>query len=241
MVSSPFELMDVEYDPHETQVTKTNTASEGALTEEEFEELIAGARDLDPIYDMIAEFIIVSMGRLGLRLGELVHMKESWVDFDEQWINIPAHEKCTMGKDGGICGQCRQQAKQMAKTNDLPIEETEKLYWKAKTARAKRSVPYSFNDRFVNIVNKYFDEYDEFRGSYSAVRRRIDKAAEASNLDTYHVKPHSLRATAATYHAGTGIDVWTLQAMMGWAYANTAEHYIVNSAKRTRLVLEEHH
>lgn len=241
MVKSPFEVMDVEYDPHDSQLARTNTSAENALSVEEYEKLLNGVQQLEPLYDLVMEFVVIATGRLGLRSGELMHIRPEWVDHENKWIHVPAHEKCQRGRDGGICGMCRNLAKQTAKQNDISREDAEKLYWKSKSARSERKVPYSFSDRCERVVTEYFEEFDKLQGSRNTIIRRLNKAVDLSDLERDRVTPHGLRATAATYHAGTGIDVWTLQAMMGWAYAATAEHYILNSGERTKVVLEEHH
>jgi integrase len=241
MVKSPFEVMDVDYDPHDSQLTRTNTSAENALNEKEFEQLYDGVRQLEPLYDLVMEFFVLATGRLGLRIGELMHIKPEWIDFEEKWIHVPAHEKCERGRDGGICGTCRSLAKQTAERNDITQSEAEKLYWKSKSPRSEREIPYSFSDRCERVIERYFEEFDKMQGSRQTLIRRLNTALEMSELDVDRVQPHALRATAATYHAGTGMDVWTLQAFMGWAYAETAEHYILNSAQRTKKVLEEFH
>lgn len=241
MVQSPFELKDVDYDPHENSQTRTNTSAEDALTRRQFEDLYYGAKNLDPPYRLQAEFVLLAQGRLGLRVGELAHLSAEWIDTESHRINIPAHEPCIMGQDGGICGYCKQLAQQTADTNDIDVEEAEDLFWKAKTANAKREIPYNWSSRCVDVVTEFESQYEKFPISKSGINRRIQKCIEASNTELPDINPHALRATAATFHASTGMDVWTLQALMGWAYPNTAENYIVNNADRTEVVLNRHH
>lgn len=242
MVQSPFELKNTEYDPHENTKTRTNTSAENALDRRAFEDLFHAAKGLDEPYRLQSEFILLATGRLGLRSGELVHLKSDWIDTEKHRVNIPAHEPCTNGSDGGICGYCRQLAAQMADTNEeLGKDEAEELFWKAKTANAKRGVPYNWSDRCVDVVTEFVSEYDSFPVSKSGIDRRVKKCVENCRRDLDNISPHALRATAATYHASTGMDVWTLQALMGWAYPNTAENYIVNNADRTEVVLNRHH
>jgi hypothetical protein len=51
------------------------------------------------------------LGCLGLRSGELCHLHRDWIDWRRRMIEIPALTDCHKGKDGGICGSCRQAAK----------------------------------------------------------------------------------------------------------------------------------
>ena len=106
---------------------------------------------------------------------------------------------------------------------------------------AARDVPYSFHDECIEVVEAYFDEFDRVRLSYGKASRKCNKVAAMAGLDSDDVTPHGLRATAAMYHTETGIDMWGLQSFFGWAYPNTARHYILNNARRTQKLLEERH
>lgn len=243
MVESPFKDLDVPYDPMETEETKATTSGERSLSDAEFERLLKAADMFDPLRNVEMRFVILSLGRLGLRVGELAHLRKSWVNWSKEWIEIPAHQPCERGKDGAICGSCRQHAEQMARVNDIDISDTERFFWKPKTAKASREVPFSFSDRVEKVVTRYFEELstDRFTPSQPTVRRWLDKAAERSGLPNDHLRPHDLRATAANHHAGTGLDVYALKAFMGWSRSETAERYMRDSSERTKKVFEKFH
>lgn len=244
MVESPFKDVDVDYDPLETEETRANTSSENTLTPREFELLLEGARKQEPKDDLITEFAIYVTGRLGLRVGELTHLRESWIDWENEWIEIPAYQPCERGKDGGICGSCRLHAKQLAEWNEeINQEDAEKLFWKAKTAKAARKVPFSFSDECKDVLERFFDELpvDRFTPSQPWVRRHIKTAAEDSELNNTKIRPHDLRATAANYHADTGLDVYALKHFMGWSRSGTAARYMRDSSERTKMVFEMFH
>lgn len=154
--------------------TNTKTSADRAITQPEFEALYAGACQIEPLLDLEARFLLIAAGRLGLRKGEIRHMKPHWIDFDEEIIHIPEHDPCDVGKHGGICGACRAQARQMAEHNDAPIDEIKDLYWKAKTIRAARGVPYSFSDRAKYIIPEYFDEFDKVTLATDAFRHDFE-------------------------------------------------------------------
>ena len=44
-------------------------------------------------------FFLVTMGRLGMRVGEVNHIRESWYKEDRGVISIPPHSNC----DRGLC------------------------------------------------------------------------------------------------------------------------------------------
>jgi integrase len=207
MTDNPFEDRDLEHDPFETDQTAPTVSKENALEEDEFERLLEGASRLDDLYDLEARFVILLAGRLGMRAGEIRHIKKDWVDFDKDRIHVPAHEPCDMGKDGEICGSCKQSARQMAETNDVKYEEIVELFWKAKTAEAERDVPYGWSDQCKEVIETFFDRFEEYYGSQSSINRRVDQSLKsADDLDTDATSPHGLRATAATYHAGRGLN-----------------------------------
>jgi integrase len=240
MPTSPFNTEDTAYDPFSTDYTESETSAEKAIDQDVFRKLLDATDELKPLRDLNAKFFLLVAGRLGLRVGEILHMRESWVDDNSQWVEIPEHQPCDRGKGGGMCGACRQAAKQMAETNDVPMAEVEDLYWKPKTIQAARVVPYSFHDECVEVVESYFDEFDKVMFSRGKAVRLCDELAELASVDK-KVRPHGLRATAAMYHVETGLDMWALQSFMGWAYPSTARKYILNNSKRTKILLEEKH
>ena len=67
--------------------------------------------------------ILVCCGRLGLRAGEITHLEESWVNWNEKKIQIPKYSNCTKGKDREVCGYCRNRAKDNLESNNLTQEE----------------------------------------------------------------------------------------------------------------------
>lgn len=242
MVESPFKKLDIEHDPFENEHTKADTSGERALSNDEFEALIEGARELKPDHDVRTEHAVVVMGRLGLRIGEYLHLRESWIDWKKKRIKIPAYQPCRRGKDGGLCGQCRSHAKQMARYNDVEFPEAKQLFWKAKTAKAAREVPFSFSGYIQDLLPKYFYtlDVDRIQGSQSYVGRRLKQAADKAGLGT-EIRPHDLRATAANHHADTGMDVYALKSFMGWSRSDTAERYMRDSTERTQRVFNRFH
>lgn len=239
--------------------TTVQNSKERALDDREFELLVEGSYRMGDYYDLESRVIIYVAGRLGLRVGEIVHMRESWIDWRNQMIKIPEHQHCEKGRDGGICGYCRQNAQQMAEvrtkwvlediydaldeyepgnqvTPDVFVtgEEMKDMMWNAKTAAAAREVPFDASPRAEIALERYFDRFDRFQVSKSGVNRRIERAAEkAIELSPEDIHPHGLRSTAASYWAGRGLRAIPLQAMFGWADLQVAKRYVANSGERT--------
>jgi integrase len=236
-------------------------SKENALSDREFELLVEGTYSMDSYFDLEARLIIYIGGRLGMRVGEIVHMKEHWIDWRRQMIEIPKHEPCDKARDGdSICGYCRQNLKQLTgirtkwKLDEIYAEdlnvfepgnrvtpeafvdesEMEDHMWNAKTEAAAREIPFDAEARAEIALERYFDRFDEFKTSKSGVNRRINRAAEyADELEPDDIHPHGLRSTAASYWAARGLGTIPLQAMFGWSEMSVAKRYVASSGERT--------
>ena len=224
---------------HHKRTSSVTHSKEKALDQREFELLYEGAQKIDGYRGLEAQFIVFVAGRLGLRAGEIAHMKEGWVDWREKLIQIPAHQPCTKGKDGSMCGSCRQQIQQCVRVNDdVELEDVEDNWWRPKTEAAVRGVPFGWSPRAELLMERFFDQFDRFERSYTAIGRRVKHAAEESpELNPEDVHPHCLRASAATLLAGKGLSAHTLCSMFGWVSMATAEVYLSRSSDNTKRAL----
>lgn len=223
-------------------------SKEDALTETEFELLLEGARKMNSCYyyDPDPTFTIMVLSRLGLRRGELAHFQESWIDWQNKMIKIPSHQKCKKGKNRTVCGYCKQIARQRVEyaNDNLSMEEALEWMWVPKTEAAAREIYFGFDPRLELYIRRYFDneEYTRYEASGTAINRRVKKAAKlAPQLSPENVRPHSLRATAATFHAGRGLKMLALTQMMGWCQPSTAEVYIGRNGENTKRQLNSIH
>lgn len=225
-------------------------SKEDALSEREFELLLEAAGDMGQscyYYSPDPEFVIYCLGRLGLRRGELAHLQGDWIDWREKMIEIPLSSSCNKARDGeSVCGYCRQLARQRVESSDddLTFEEAIQWMWVPKTEAAAREIYFGFDARAELFIERYFDNpsYTKFEASSTSINRRVKKAAEKVDiLDKENVRPHSLRATAATFHAGRGLKLLALMQMMGWAQPQTAEIYIGRSGQNTARQLDSIH
>ena len=90
-------------------VSLVRHSKENALERDEFEELVKACDK--SLFPQQNRFLVLVMGRLGLRAAEVAHMKESWLVKPKKMIRIPEHEPCD-------CSSCKAQAKQRAEVND---------------------------------------------------------------------------------------------------------------------------
>lgn len=216
---------------------------EDALSEREFELLLEGTYEMRDYYGFQARFIILVGGRLGLRRGEIGHMRESWIDWRRNMIQIPRREPCQKGRDGGVCGYCRSLAEQRVEHAEddeagITMEQALAETWRPKTEAAIREVPFDHDARAQLVIERFFDEYDAYPASCQSINRRVKKAAEhADELEPEYVYPHCLRATAATMLAAKGIDLLPFKSMLGWSQIGTAQCYVSESGENTQRAL----
>lgn len=231
---------------HQYRGRSITHSKENALDEREFELLLEGARELSQSQHYYApdpELTIYLMGRLGLRRGELVHMHEDWINWREKQIEIPPHQPCEMGKDGEICGDCRQKARQRVDhADELTLEEALEHSWVPKTEAGVRDIYFGHDVRAELYLERYFasDEYDRFEPSGTGIARRVTRSAElAPELHPDVTHPHGLRATAASHFADRDLGIYQLKQVMGWCRLDTAEAYISNSSVQTAKALDD--
>lgn len=228
---------------HHQQVDTVTHSKDHALDEREFELLYEGAQKLDGYRALEAQFIVLAAGRLGMRGGEITHFLSDWVNWREKMIEVPAHQPCDKGKDGGRGGHCEQLLKQTVRVNDdVDREDVEDHWWRPKTQAAVRGIPFGQCPRFEIVLERFLDEFDRFERSFTAIGRRVDRAAEhAEELDPDEVFPHALRATAATHLAGKGLDANALCSMFGWTSLSTARVYLARSDSNTKRAVRSIH
>jgi len=214
--------------------------NEDALDEDELEELIDAAGDLRFPWDAEATLILVLGGELGMRAGEICHIREDWINWKRGLIEIPQHDPCTFGKDGGICGYCHGQAELAVDCNDdLSLEDALEERWNPKTSTSARSIPFDHSDRAEDVLIAFFSEFDAYPHSRISVNRRVNTVAEAAGFDRDRVYPHALRATAASTLAYAGLPPVALQGLFGWAQIETANKYIRTSGGATKSALHD--
>lgn len=217
-------------------------SKERVVDERAFERLVEATYRMDDDYHSLeSRFVLFAAGRYGLRAGEIVHFREEWVDWRRGYIEVPYHQPCRKGRDGGTCGYCRQSAEQRAAHNDdVTLEQAVAATWSPKTEAAAREIPLEANTRARMALEAYCDRFDAFQASRSAVNRRVNWMCElAENVAADATTPHGLRATAATYYASRGLDVLALQSMMGWADLQTAHCYIRSTGEHTSRALRD--
>jgi len=212
-------------------VSLVRHSKEDSLEEDEFEKLVEACdKSLFPRQN---RFLVLVMGRLGLRAAEVAHMKRSWLVKPRKMIRIPEHEPCN-------CSSCKAQAKQRAEVNeDITAKEAMDMQWKPKTENSARSIPYDLEDRIEEIVLETMNEYSECPVGRYRINKRIDKLSEIAFGDKSKVYPHALRATAAFNYCFLEVTAYQLMTLMGWNQLQTANDYLMASGIMARKAVDE--
>ena len=221
-------------------MARTNSVKEDKPDPREYRALVRSAknkvtradRDNDG-FRLECELVIRLLGELGMRAGEIAHLDESWVDFGNEVITIPSHSPCSKGQDGGPCGYCKKQARQMANkdSNNMSYERALQEYWRPKNDNAARDIWFGWNEDMFDILDEYLAIHGCYPHSRVSINRRINEIAEECNrIDGEDIYPHAMRAHAAMYHARKGVRAFQLSEFMGWSDVSFAMDYIKMAA-----------
>lgn len=222
---------------------KSGLAREDAPTDREYRALLRAAKnDVKEDFRLESKFALRMLGQLGMRAGELAHLTESWVDFEQCKIRIPDHDPCKSGKNGGKCGYCEKRARERAECSDLSFEEALQERWEPKLESSARTLPYGWDKDLIETTERFFDQYDHWPTARVGVNRRVDRVAEAAHrVDVSEVYPHALRARAGKFHATKGLRAFQLKKFMGWSNVKGAMHYIKMVSSDVEEQLERIH
>ena len=218
-----------------------NSREYRALKRAAREKVDSGRYDTDA-YRLECQFIVRVMGELGLRAGELSHITDDWVDFDQLEINIPSYDECTKGRDGGPCGYCKKRARRRAEHAEITYETALRDRWEPKNETSARSIWFGWNEELVEIIDEYLYKNGKYPHSRVSVNRRVTDIAEACDMvGADEIDPHSLRAHAAMFHAKRGVRAFQLKEFMGWSDVDGAMDYIRMASDDVRSELKRVH
>lgn len=194
-----------------------------APTQSEFQQLLSAVEEeMSGEMKLQSKFILLTIGRLGLRAGELTHIQTKdpkWVDLHQKTLTVPSFTHCE-------CGYCRKQAKQrVEKNDDVSFGEAMRDRWEPVHPSAERTIYFGWSDEIVKFYKTFFDIYDGWPRSRSTVNRRIDRVIEAADFDR-NIDSRSLRNTAAEFHAMKGMNAPNLSQFMGWSKESEAIDFV---------------
>jgi len=147
-------------------------------------------------------FYVQALLYSGMRIGELLALKWSDVDFDNDTVHIQ---------------------------NAVARSETGEIIKSTKTGKDRY---IGINENFKGILlNQYEKRYGEYiingdDGGFLRLHQfgcRYKKFFKDNNID--YLSPHKCRHTYATYLIKSGVDVRTVQVLLGHAKINTTQIY----------------
>lgn len=166
---------------------------------------------LDACHDLLDNLTIRLPLYAGMRIGEVQHLKESWLDWDKGIIIIPARQQCS-------CYECRKWRNEV---------------WSAKTKAGQRSLV------IVPELEQYLRQLRHgINRSRQALEQRFERIRQRSGLHKV-CYPHALRASFATNLSEAGISAPSLCYLLGWESLQTAESYIQSSMRRAHDEFKE--
>jgi integrase len=184
-------------------------ARDDYLTKDELQQLFKSCQDIEE------KLLVCTAGQLGLRIGEIAHLSKSWLDFQDDRIQIPSTMPCD-------CFECAMNGKE----------------WKPKTVAGSRSIPFKFFPTTREVLKGYFGAFDCVGKSRRALQLKLKRIAKRTDL-TKKIYPHALRSTASMMFANAGLSAQALCEVMGWEDLRTAQSYISRSGRTAAKEIEE--
>ena len=173
------------------------------LTEKEAKRLV------DSCKDFREKLLICGLLYTGMRVNEFIHLKRTWINFDEGYIRVPEEERCR-------CYVCRRRGGK----------------WKVKVPEAARTIPLL--PEVYKIFREYFKEHEsimEVISNQPTAWRIVKRVSNRAGLNK-RIFPHVLRGTYASILAGKGFGALDIQSALGWKSIKTADEYIRISPDR---------
>lgn len=146
-------------------------------------------------------YLVLTMGRLGLRPEEVGHMHEDWIDWRRGEINVPARDPCA-------CRECWSRARMRRDRGDdrsLEAIVAAECWAPPEGERAARSLPFGWSRRLTAALDGVLGERPYLDADRPQIESLLGEAAEnAWELAPENVSPATLRATAGEFLATVG-------------------------------------
>lgn len=146
----------------------------------------------------------------GMRVGEFLHFRNTWIDWKAEEIKIPAKQQCR-------CRECMQKWKGV---------------WSPKTELGIRTI-YIFPEYFPSLysqLKKYFVT-DKHESIMDTIHNRgmawhyLEQVRKRTGIN-HKLFPHVLRGSYATLLARCDVKEFSLLQIMGWGNIKIAQMYI---------------
>lgn len=181
----------------------------------------------DPVPTKATEnaFLLLAIGRLGLRPDTVTHLHEGWIDWRTGRIEVPVHEPC-------VCEVCHERVR-ADRSGSVSSDIVADQQWRPPTEAGARSVPFDWSKRVTAVLAEFFDHFEQLE--CADIEERITAlAASAPGIDPVRITPSALRRGAAVGFADLGYDTETLARVLGIADASTVEPILRRGISSTR-------
>jgi len=208
------------------------------LTEQEIEKLFEVAEQDNSLSGVRNKVMLYLLYTSGMRISEMVHLKVSHVQFDSSFINVT-------GKGGK--GRIIPIPKPMMKKLEMYVESVlPKLIGGSKTSTASKSGKVGKSK--VNKLGKQKNCY-LFPVIYAGKIKHISRQAFWALLKDIWAKtgskktisPHQLRHSLATHMLRKGVDLRSLQMLLGHENLSTVQIYTHLDISYLRDVYDKKH
>lgn len=169
---------------------------------------IGALRIDDPTRRLIACYVILLAGRLGMRLQEIQHLRESWIDWKRGEICIPSFDPCGCSRCwvGALDVWGRKGLKELQESGEwesdiswknLTAEKREEVtersefctpenlqeivyttQWSPKYDRSARVIAFGWSYRITACLMTFFDDFDCIDWQQYSLNRLLKEAAE---------------------------------------------------------------
>jgi len=154
-----------------------------------------------------SRFIVYGMVFGGVRVSELVHLRRTWINWEESTLTVPLRQYCQ-------CKECLQYREGI---------------WRPKTKKGNRTI--RIHPQLLPVLKEFIGSSDGLGITRQRVWQIVKELAKLAVI-RHNTYPHCLRATCATILAHDNISSPGLQHVLGWARLTSAESYVKSEEKR---------
>lgn len=164
--------------------------------------------------------LLLLVGRLGLRPGELQHLHEGWVDWERGRLHVPARDPCA-------CAQCWERARVRQRGGDgRPLADVVAADCWRPPGGEGRTIDFGWSRRLTGVLAAGFDAWSYLDCDVTRAHAVLGTAAEAADLDDpTALTLGALRASAATFMVDAGLSAAQVAAVLGVERAEVAGVY----------------
>jgi len=155
-------------------------------------------------------FVLLAMGRLGLRPGEIQHLHEAWIDWGRGELYVPARDPCACEH----CWEAARVAQREGDGRDLADIVAEDCW--SPPAGGERTISFGWSRRVTAVLATALDTWTVFDRGVDEMLELCREAARISGaVDPAAVTVASMRASAAQFYADAGFDAEAVATLFG--------------------------